>query len=380
LTNPKGQALNAQGLTVDGSMLCANEFTAEGEVHLVGAHIGVQLDLSGATLTNPKGRALNAEGLTVGQSMVCTKGFTAHGEVQLLGARIKGSLVLSGATLTNPKGRALNADVLTVGQAMSCPEPFTAEGEVRLRGAHIGVQLSFEGATLTNPDGVALDLQGVQTPGLLLRTKTAPSRIDLVHARVEALADDQATWPEKLDLRGFAYDALAERSVISAAARLGWLRLDPAGFTPQPYEQLVAVYRRAGREEDARKVAIGKQRARRDELGWPSKLWSLLLGALIGHGYRTWFAGLWLLAWLVAGTIIFDYAEMTSAKKLGDPVPAFNPFAYALDVLLPVADLNQQSSWIPQGFARSWMWASIVAGWVLTTAVVAALTGILKRD
>jgi hypothetical protein len=32
------------------------------------------------------------------------------------------------------------------------------------------------------------------------------------------------------------------------------------------------------------------------------------------------------------------------------------------------------------GGVQWWAWASILAGWVLTTAVVAALTGLLKRD
>jgi hypothetical protein len=41
---------------------------------------------------------------------------------------------------------------------------------------------------------------------------------------------------------------------------------------------------------------------------------------------------------------------------------------------------DQQVHWIPQGVARWWTWASILAGWVLTTAVVAAMTGLLKRE
>jgi hypothetical protein len=32
------------------------------------------------------------------------------------------------------------------------------------------------------------------------------------------------------------------------------------------------------------------------------------------------------------------------------------------------------------GWAIYWSWAVIAAGWVLSTAVVAGLTGILKRD
>jgi hypothetical protein len=45
-----------------------------------------------------------------------------------------------------------------------------------------------------------------------------------------------------------------------------------------------------------------------------------------------------------------------------------------------LVDLRQQDYWIPSGGAQWWAWTSIVAGWVLTSAVVAALTGIMRRD
>ena len=66
LTGADGPALNADNLTVDRDMFCGEGFTAEGEVHLSGAHVGGQLDLSGAHLTGIDGPALIAELLTVG--------------------------------------------------------------------------------------------------------------------------------------------------------------------------------------------------------------------------------------------------------------------------------------------------------------------------
>ena len=53
--------------------------------------------------------------------------------------------------------------------------------------------------------------------------------------------------------------------------------------------------------------------------------------------------------------------------------PTFNPLAYTLDVLLPIVDLGQKSAWQPQGPTLYWSWALTLAGWVLTTAVVAGL-------
>ena len=386
LTNPNGAALNATGATVEQDMYCRAGFTAQGEVNLVGAHIGGQLSFTGATLTNPDRRALAADGLTVDQAMFCDEGFTAHGEVRLMGAHISRQLSFNGAALSNPAGHALAADSLIVDQGMFCRAGFTAQGQVRLIGAHIVGALEFHGATLANPDGLALDLEAAQVGELYLRPLTAPSRVDLTQTKVGLFADDQTTWPNELRLVGFTYDALGERPAVSAKHRLDWLRRDLGGYSPQPYEQLAAVYRRGGREEDARRVAIAKQHERRRALpkrAWPARLWSLLLGALVGYGYRTWLAGLWLVGLVAGGWILFDLAHpahLIAAKPAGQR-PWFHAGAYALDLLLPFANLGYQDNWIVRGWwvlGLYLLWN--LAGWVLTTAVVAALTGLLRRD
>jgi hypothetical protein len=113
------------------------------------------------------------------------------------------------------------------------------------------------------------------------------------------------------------------------------------------------------------------------------RLWSLLLDGLVGYGYRTWLAGVWLAGFWLVGWAVFDRAhanhELVLARP-GEAHPGFHGAVYALDTLLPVVDLRQQAIWIPQGGVQWWAWASILAGWILTTAVVAALTGLLKRD
>lgn len=61
--------------------------------------------------------------------------------------------------------------------------------------------------------------------------------------------------------------------------------------------------------------------------------------------------------------------------------PRFQPVIYTLDVLLPVVGLGQKSSWQPATSGlMTWYWGLTAAGWVLSAAVVAGLTGILKRD
>jgi adhesin HecA-like repeat protein len=376
--------LSADQLTTRGNLQLRYGFTARGEVRLVGAHVGGQLDLRGATLTNPGGPALVADGLTVDQDLLCGEGFAATGEVRLVGAHVGGQLNLRGATLTNPGGRALSADGLTVDQNLVCGEGFKATGEVRLLGAHVGGQLNLSGASLTNPGGRALSLQELRASAVVLRDlPEPPDLVDCTHAQVGALVDEPTSWPRRARLDGFVYDALYEDPSVSAGQRLGWLARDPDGYRPQPYEQLAAVYRRAGRDQDARTVAIAKQRERRATLGRAEQLWSWLLDGLVGYGYRTWRAGVWLVGWWLLGWVVFDHAHAHQGlvvAKPGEAHPGFQGAVYALDTLLPVVDLRQQEVWIPRGWVQWWEVASILAGWVLTTAVVAALTGLLKRD
>ncbi len=170
---------------------------------------------------------------------------------------------------------------------------------------------------------------------------------------------------------------------MTVRERLEWLHRDPAGYSPQPHEQLAAVYRRAGDEQAARRIAIANQQRRRQVLTPAGKVWNWLLYLTVGYGYRTWLAGLWLAGFLLAGTIMFAVAHshqlLTAAKPIRE-LQHFNPFVYALDLLLPIVNLGQEGGWVPHRWAAVAFWMLTLAGWVLTTAVVAGLTGVLKRD
>jgi hypothetical protein len=392
LINPNGYALMAPSVSVGGRMFCGPSldnpagFTAQGQIRLVDAHVGGFLTFDGASLANPGGAALTAYRLTVDQDLFCGNTFRADGEVRLSHGRVR-SLICSGGTFTASDGSAaLSAEGLSAADDVRCTDGFTAAGEVSFRGARIGGELTFDGATLTtpNPDRSALNLQELDAQVLVLRPQAPPAgHVDLTHAHVRVLVDPEAAWPQSLGLWGFVYEVLSEHPKIDVTARLAWLERDPRGYAPQPYEQLAAAYRRAGRDDDARRVAIAKQRRRRKERHLLGRLWGVLLDGLVGYGYRTWLGGLWLLGLLLVGWVVFARAypaQMTPTNLPGEPLPHFQPFMYALDTLLPVVDLHQQDNWIPHGLAQWWAWVSILAGWVLTAAVAAALTGLIKKE
>jgi hypothetical protein len=380
LDNPGGCALGADGLSVGLSMFCRHGFTALGEIRLRTAQIAGQLNFIGARLANPAGRALSALGLIVGQDMFCGGPFTAEGEIRMTGARIGGSLEFGGARLDNPGGYALSARGITVAQDLDFLDGFTAQGQIRLLDARIGGRLDFEGALLANPGGIAADLACTVSAVMFLLPRTRPDGvIDLTNAQTGSFHDDPASWPALIRLRGFAYDKL-ENETTSLTERLASLKRNGEGYAPGPYDQLAGAYRRSGRAEAARRVAIAKERDRRTELSWPGKMWNWLLYVTVGYGYRNWLAGAWLGALLILGSVVFASSYPAHMHRAAPVEPAFQPVIYALDVLVPVVSFGQQQAWIPQGPAQAVSWILTAAGWILTTAIAAGLTNALKRD
>jgi hypothetical protein len=376
LINHSGVALQADDLTVDQTVFFRDGFMADGELRLRGAHIGAQLNFRGAHLINPGGVALRAGRLHVDDDVLCRDGFVAEGEVSLSGAYIGGQFTLGGARLVNPGGNAMSAMRLTVGEDMFCRDGFTAEGAMFLYGAKIGGRLNLTAAVLSNPDGVALELGAATMAELVLLPAEVPTgAVSLTNARTISFGDDETTWPTTMYLRGFTYETLGNDN-IGVRARLAWLTRHPGGYVPQLYDQLAQAYKRTGQEGAARRVGIAKQWRRRSSLN-PLN-WLLYL--TVGYGYRTWLAGIWPMVLAGIGTPVFSHAFADHLFQANPHAPAFHPVAYTLDILLPIVDLGQEKAWIPQGFAVYWAWGLIAVGWILTTAVVAGLTGILRRD
>jgi hypothetical protein len=378
LISPDGTAL-AAGQSQIAQNVLADGLDTEGAIQVSGASIGGSLTLAGARLARPGSWALTAAGIRVAQEMHLGGGFVARGGLDLKAAHL-GALVLDGAELDNPGGFALEGGWLTVDRQVSCREGFAAQGEFSLYGAQVGTRVDLREAVFTNAGGLALDLERLNASALYLLPHRAPDGlVDLSHAKTGTLHDSPATWPEQLDLRGLTYQTLVNGQV-PVRTRLHWLRRQPHGYAPQPYEQLAAAYRRAGQEDAARLVAIHKQRRRRRTLNPAGRMLDWLLYLTVGYGYRTWLAALWLLALLALGTAVFTHAYPADMTAAATPAPDFHPIAYTLDVLVPIIDLGQQKAWLPTGSALYCSWLLSGAGWVLTTAVAAGLSGVLKRN
>jgi len=434
--NAGGKALAADRANVAGSIFLREGFSAEGEVRLLGAQIGGNLDCIGGTFKNPpqegiegSGKAFNADGANVTGSVFLRQGFTAEGEVRLLGAQIGGQLACTGGTFKNPKGKALNADGANVTGGVFLRDGFSAEGEVRLPGAQIGGNLECTGGGFTELTAQTATVQGALFWRNVKDAKGA--KLDLRKASVGAIADDEASWPErgKLFLDGFVYQHIAE-GPTDAAMRLKWLaRQQPS--TLQPYRQLAKVLRETGDARGAREVLYEmehRRRKQRDRNRW-ARLWGLVLKITIGYGHKSHWALGWLGLLTFAGFLPYGLGYASGAitpsdkdaysvfEATGQPpshFPRFDAFVFSMEHSFPLVNLGQKDKWQPNpqasgreplrewssfetlrdiefrdvrpfrlpwpGVLRFFLWFQIIFGWALAALFVAGFTGIVRAE
>ncbi|MCU0485181.1 MAG: hypothetical protein MUC85_03625 [Anaerolineales bacterium] len=400
--------IEAVTIHVKHDLLMSDGFYAQGEVCLLGAIIGGNLECNGGTFDNPGGDAFSGDTLTVAGTIIMGDGFRAIGTVRLLGANIGSNLECDGGIFENPGKDSLIMDnfsakgsvFLRVVEKEDEDENhaggvFEARGNVFLRGADIGGDLDctkakFEGDFFGN---------GMTVRGTFFwRQLTGEMKWNLLleNAKLAHLCDYEDSWPEtgKLSIGGLTYESLSSNVEENFRTRLRWLKLqDPKRPNIQPYEQLSNYFRKIGLRNDAREVAIEREKhIRKDQSGLP-KLWSRILDKLISFGYKPEKILPFMLLAIVVGSVLFFIAFRIGVLE---PTPnhaqmfgmnsKFNPIGYSLDVFLPIVDLHQESAWeininkIWGVYFQIYLFTHIAFGWLFTTLFVAAATGLVKSD
>src|SRR4051794_11091671 len=331
----RGPALDAGRIDVKLGMVC-EEVVSTGCVWLAGGHIGGQLRFGGAKLTNPGASALVANGLTVEGDLSFSHGgqgitFEACGGLELNAAEVGGQLTLADAHMprSTEAGEhppaAVSAFDVRVGSDVFVGPNFEADSGLDLRRCEIGKDLVFEAAVVSPVWGSALDLGGGRVGGLLYLdfAEKPGGAVDLRRTRVGGLRDKSDMWPDELRLDGCVYGSLKTLDKLPSprvpsrfsrpaspdvALRVKWLRHAEKGdgrgkpeYRPQPYTQLMSMYRAQGRDRDARRVARERERGRFGTLGPTGKAWNLFMRWTVGYGYAPWLAAVWLITLTVAG-------------------------------------------------------------------------------
>lgn len=416
--NSGGIALSCDGTIVAGDVFLRDGFQAVGEVRLIGAVINGDLDCAGGNFDGGGGRALHCDRIEIAGGAYLRHNFCANGEVRLLGSKIGINLDCGGGRFINEKDKALSCDRALVGGNVYLNEDFEAQGEVRLIGAQIGGDLVCSYGKFVNPHGLALMCDGlrVQSAFFFRQLGAVEGGIHLSGAYAGALCDDFASWDasdDHLVLDGFTYLRLAGNAPTDAVTRVAWLNLQQSShltsdFKPQPWEQLIKVMREMGHPDEARAVAVEKQKHLRKAGHLPrgARLFHWLYGALVGYGYRPMrLLGVTATIWLICASAYWWAANpgfLGPAAHLVAPPPRegktlvadyanFVPLIYSADVLLPVIDLGYKDEWQPVvsrdgqpllagQLLRFLYWFEIAFGWVAGLLLVGVLGNLIKKD
>jgi hypothetical protein len=413
----EGSALVASGVKVGGYVFF-DRLIAVGAVRLSGADIAGQLNCRGAQLTgqNRDGNALIAERMKTGGHVLLDEGFAAAGAIRLASADIAGQLNCRGAQLTgrDDYGTALMGEGMKVGGHVLLDEGFAAAGTVLLRSARIGGSVAVGPSALAGQDRLGLDAPDAQITDTLTWRPAGQvlGQVNLAGASVGKLEDDwdrgrpNGFWPVdgRLHLDGFTYGRFGGDQRATVEQRLEWIRSqyhgDNQAIATQPYEQLAAVYRRAGQDSQARKVAIARRADLRKygNLSPYRKAGNWLLDKTIKYGYQSWRAGVGLAAVFVIFAWLSVLAQQhhlivpvgsfkgpaPSATNCTSSYPCFYPAGYAVDTVIPIINVHQADNWGPDGSApwgRAFVavtWIATALGWALATLLVAGYTGLVE--
>jgi hypothetical protein len=261
--------------------------------------------------------------------------------------------------------------------------------------------------------------------------------LDLRRAKAGRLLNDPSISSKKhVLLAGFIFDRLDDGAPTELRAQIHWLHLQPDfGLLTQPYEQMADAFRKMGLPDQATDILIA-QNWDHARAFYPSSwidlfnlnkllalLWYRAIGPLIGYGYRPANALWFFFFFLVLGTRIFQnaYRDKVIVRTKSNAEPKFHPFIYSLETFVPLLKLGMGDHWAPSDasdkpiltlspalkrftlhflygrldaqrrlaispqhslslLVRHYLWIHIICGWLVTTLLVAGLSGILKKN
>jgi hypothetical protein len=345
--------------------------------------IGGQLDLVDIQMKDK----LIMDGISVARKLFIRENSKFH-EIQMVGANVGGHLVLSKINVDHK----LEIQSITVGQSI-----FIRECVINERTSLI--DSTVNGSVVMSRNRFShLDLGGTSVLNELqigesgeVNVWVKRSAINLRNARVGTLSDGGVdAWPEKIDLDGFIYTGLGRGARGDATGHdldtqevhilKHWLgRQKP--YSSQPYYQLAQLLSKLGHSEKANSILYASRERERDAAWHTGLKWKWLglsiLNWTIGYGYgaRYFRSLIWVVILLLIGIVIIGTVEtgtMESASLL-------DKFGFSLDKLIPVIELNDKYKLDFSGWQLLYFYFHRIMGVILSSFVVAGLSGITKE-
>ena len=354
-----GRGLSLHGST--GAVVSLTDAYVDGPVDLT--DLVLSNEIKGADLSSirprrvleNRERVLSLDGLRA-TSTVDLSGAETDGPVGVSDARIEGSLIFTGASfpslvdVSNSNiGKRLEVGPVVIGE-------FSAE------------PIRWGPKSLLTLDNTSIS------------TIATPFDLD--------------SWPAKMDLSNLTFTSFFERRVantrgliskpppLTILALNAWFPLwlcrsvaDP--FNPQPYETVGHYLTSIGQLEAAEAVGVAEKdhqlaQAWKDN-NYGTCIFLLFSRATVLYGYQLWRAALWAIFFVALGALVFrrTLEAYNNCMPIG--------LAYSFDMFIPLIKLRERHYKIElSGRARYYFYLHKLAGWVLGSFLVAAVSGLTK--
>ena len=375
-------SLSADLIYVGGTVSLSDEFSAIGEVRFPNARMGA-LECDGK-FENSGAIAFGASGIEVRGEVALRAQF--QGEVMLIGAHIGRSLSVTGE-LNNLEGTAFNAERVEAKEGVLW-RPKGGGGEVNFNFAKIGTLADLLDAW--KPFRIALN--GF-TYGQFARPEDAQSRIDWLAKRpdgmpfsplpyeqaakvLRAMGKDIDAWDIEREKRKLQRTERhpSNSFKISRWGRLWGRAIDAlTDFVYRPWKTvewaIVVVFASAllfnfadkhGRIVPHQPIVLANSEYKSE------------LSRSTGDG----------------GQCRNGPKPTEVVVRLFPDYPEFSAFVYSLDVFIPFFALHQEQYWYPKPSDADreillrifpyWYWLEIIAGWILTSLFLLSITGLLR--
>lgn len=388
-------ALDLSGCTAEKEIL-GNKLSTGGDVNLrglcafatasfAGAQIAGDLNCGGACL-RATGVSLNTDGAKIDGNLFLGDGFSSAGTIRLAFAQIGGDLNCPGARLT-ASDLALHGYGARIRGGVFLRDGFCSSGVVRFPLMQTGGDFDCSGAERFG----MLRGENMRVDGRIILTSLAqPGALELKldGAIAGEYHDDAKSWPSqgKLHIDGFVYKDIVLHTTASPqqrerhdqgdgilldpATRICWLKLQPKDEIggAQPWMQLAQLLEADGNPGGAKHVVYEYRRQQAKEQTWLVRPLSWAYDNVEEEPLRISIPmlGLWAL-----GTLVFWRADRVQAmtpttgeanERTGElgvkhvPAQPFQPGIYALENVLPVVKLGQDSAWAPDAEAAENTW------------------------
>lgn len=395
------QDASFEHVTVDGDLCLANARFARG-LNASGASITCDLDAEGAMFADARSLA-QFNGVVVGKRAYFVSASFA-GDVDLIGAEVGGQLNMSNARFHRPEeARYLFHSMKVAGHALFRNAEFRSPADFRF--CQFAGNLDAQGMTNLAGGATALAAEGRSSfhtdfsgatvrGGAYFAGSELRGTLSLAGASFGLLDLRLVRWPtapRSVAIDGLRFSRIAFGQEPVTFDRVQTALLESSAYSPDVYAAVEHFFQSQGEAREANRVFHARSRLERrqqwDDGRYGQWAWSWLLRLTVGNGRAPGFALLWTSLFVGIGYVVFREPRRPGAPRKMEPrkpdqaPDVYNAFWYSLDLFTPAIDLEAAKAWKPRQesrFARQYLRLHRIVGWVVVPIGIAAIMGLLR--